>query len=566
MAIAVLSVRQRGSTQFSAVFRMAGITATQVGNNFSIITLTAATGTANPGDTLTGGTSGATAKVTQVLQSGATTKVVVNTVTGVFTNENVTTTAGTGTLAGTLSTANIGILENGGDANKNIYQDRVLSYKGSLYCALNNYILKYDGTTNWSVVHTYATPLSSSELNCHGGLHVFYVNNHPLLGVIWGGASGNNAVYRATSPDGTTWTEATLASGKGMNATSWAGVLREVVYNNILYWTANWNNGQGTAHTQWDPSNDAFQQINVGASGMAHVPANDLYVFQNQLLQIAENGGNGHLALYSFLAGAWVQVLDIAATGNILGGGSGTQTTQWTMWDPGDGFLYIVYYAFTNPNVGWVVKQITFSGGIFTDPGAANGIGGTVLAGTGINLYPGGPSGEGGRWYVVVDDVTTPGTPVTYLYFAANDTPGTPVTVMQWNGPGSAVTNLGTGGDIANALAHTRQGGGERIWGPGQPDIIITDIQSVAGGERLFFIGYGGGTKSVNFWFGQTGEEPKTQSTLAGPVVGGGVLAGNQVNSVPMDGVTVNQVTWNAGPSGDNVVNLTRAQLQAVAF
>lgn len=561
MAIAVLGVRQRGATQFSAVFRMAGNTANQVGVNFTVMVLTTATGTFTPGETVTGGSSGATGVVRQVLASGATPKLFLNTIVGVFTNETVT--GGTSGASGTLSTANIGILETAGTAGANIYQDRVLNFRNVLYCVLNNYVIKSsDGGTTWSVAFT-NDALLTTGLNCHSGLHVFYVNNQPLLGYIWGDFSMNQ-IRRATSPDGTTWSTAQIALGFSFNTTNWAGILREIVLNNVLYVSANYSN-IARLHSAWDPSNDSFSQVSpTGASGTpSNQSSKDYYIFQNQLLMVAQDATGGHVGLYVFAAGAWTRVLDFTDTGNVTGGGNAPNTSQWTLFDPGDGNLYVIYYAFPNPNVGWVMKKVTYSGGVYTDAGQIQA---TTLAGTGIDLYPGGPDVETGRWYVVTDDVTTPGTPVTYLYFAPNDIVGTAYTVMQWNGPLAAVTNLGAGGDVALALAHERAGGGERIWTSGQPDILITSIASVTGGMRLFYIVYGGGTKNIQFWYNSFGEVEKLAATLSSPSVGTLHAGNQQIDNVPADGVTVNQVTWLAGPTGDNVPNFTRAQLQPVAL
>jgi len=634
MATAVLGVRQRGSQQFSQVVRMAGPTTVAVGNNFSIMTLTAATGTAQVGDTLRGSSSLATCIVTQVLTAGATTKLCVNTVTGIFTTEAVTTIAGSGNLAGSLAVANIGILEFTSNANTNCPSNRVVSFKGSLYCVLNNYILKYDGTANWSVVFTYPNFLTSIETDCHTGLHIFYVNNAPLMGVVWGGASGQNSMFRATTTDGTSWSSVNIATSKGINGNT-GGVQREVVWNNVLYFIASWNNG-GFAHAQWNPADDSFQQVAL-PSGMGARNCMDIYVDDDRLLILTINSGNGHATIWSFLAGAYTQVLDFTDTGNTQGGGGSNNTTQWTFFDMGDGFLYCIYFAFTNAPVGWVVKKVSFSGGVYTDLGQIQS---TILAGTGIPIYPSGPDIETGHWHVVVDDVTVPGTPATYLYFIPNDLAGTAIVALQWTEPqtsiavgsngaslpqatinvastsgfpasgnltietvangnqtvaytgtsggnqftgctlgtgllatgkrvygtAQALTNLGTGGAAEVALAHTRAGGGERIWSPGQPDIIITNIVSTTGGEQISFIGYGGGTKTVQFWYSQINEAPKLQATLIAPVTGGGTLdaPNKQILTCPMDGTTVQTVVWNT--IADNVSNFTRTQVQPIAF
>jgi len=573
MAIAVLAVKQRGvANGYCQVVRQAGATATQVGRSFTALwkgtgTLT---GVFQVGETVTGGTSGATGKVTSIGGLNNANNIIISVLSGTFvTGESVTG----GTSGAIYSTIQVGLSNNNSNgtwapepsaaANDNRAQNRVLQFKGSLYCFVSAAIWKYDGVNDWSIVHNLANPgtgaTPTTNWHQHSGLHVLYVNNQPRIGAVYGMGNGTN-FYRVSSVDGTTWSELSISTSYLFNgAGQW--VSKEVVWNNVLYWLAQDNSNLRVA--SWDPANDGFTVYGSPNGNASH--AADITVFQNQLILLSQKAG-GQAALYSLLAGAWSEVLAFTDTGNISGGGFGPNNTTWTMFAPNDGsngnFLYVVYMAFTNPQAGWVFKKVQYSGGVFTDLGQIQS---AVLAGTGIPTYPS-ADGQGGRFYVVVDDVSTPGTSVVYLYYSANDTAGTTVQVMQWNGPTSAMTVIGSGGDIANALANVRQGGGERIWGPGQPDIIITNIASTPGGETISFIVFGGGTKTVQFFFSQLGQPPATQCTLASPVTGGGTLDGpnKQILTAPADGVTVQTVKWNA--PADNAQNLTRAQLEPVCF
>jgi hypothetical protein len=622
MAIAVLGVRTRGSTQYTAVFRQAGATLIQVGNNFTAMTLTSATGTFNIGDTVTGGSSGATAVIKNVLVSGSTTTLFLNSIVGVFTNTSETVTAtsgGSGTLTASTTTSpteatlwvNPGILEFGASSNQNMPQDRVLEFGSVLLCVINNYIIRSTDYVNWSVVHTYTSPSDTPSTQCHTGLHVFYPSGTtPLLGVVYGGNGGSNETMRVTSTDGVTWTEAVVNPSNSLGGGGAMGVSREVVFNNTLFFFSSTNQSNGTQVCSWEPLTDAFQFLGNPATNNGPTCL-DMITFQNTLLLIAVNSNN-HVCLFNFAGGSFNLLLDLGVSGN-----TGGTSTEWALFDPLDGNLYAIVYE-NSPL--WEMYKILYSGGSYTNGGEIDS---TTLAGTGIT------TGLDGRWYIVTDDVTVPETPAVYLYYASSDAVGTSVQVMLWNGPTSAVSVIGTTSGIEVAIAHTRAGGGERIWGPNQPSILGQNSSTTIAGIVLTYTVYGGttsGTVDVNngsmnvvgagtafttqlqpgqrvtfgsqfgtaytvntitddthivlsanytgtnnaatslticrniaFYYSQESQAPSLQSTLASP--SRGTLSGKQVNDVPADGVS-QTVTWVVGPSGDNITNLTPTEPQ----
>jgi hypothetical protein len=565
MTISVLGVHQRGTTNgLMTVVRQAGASAVQVGRAFSYLSLTTIVGTLSDGDTITGGTSGAVGIITAHNGSA---NLFVSITNGAFTvGEPISNgLGGTATVNSIGMTANASGLfepEPTATTNTNFPCNRVVVFRNEVYCALGLAIFKLVGL-DWTPVHILLYGSNpSAQLHFKTGLRVFYVNDQPLLAIIYGGTAAST-LRRAKTLDGITWSDIAL-NGIGNLVIATNGVLRDIVWNNVLYFHCNWNDGN-TGTGIWNPATDSITRNTTSLDNCT-----EFMIFKGQLLALAHGGSfptPSHMYLVQWLSGSWQVAIDLTDLGNITGGGSPAALTAWAMWAPGDGFLYLAAAVNNNPPAGWVVKKIQYSGGVFSDvtpnTGPGKTIGPTVFAGTGIPLWTSGGSTnspDGGRIQVTVDDVTNPGTPDVYFYYAPNDTVGTQVTTMKWNGPSSAVTLIGQGGDVANALAHTKAGGGERIWNSGRPDILITNIVSSVSGETISYIAYGGGTVNVTFYFSQDGEPPATQCLLAGNT--GGTLVGNQVNGVSADGTTVNTVLWT--PLSQGVTNLTNVQVEPV--
>lgn len=561
MAIAALGVHQRGvNSGVTTVIRQVGASTATVGRAFTYITLTTPAAF-SLGETLTGAST-ATAIITKVISTTAyyismtfgTAFSPGELVTGSVLTSHISGIGMAGTGAGTFAP------EPTAASNQAMPQDRALSFRGALYCAIGTAIFKLIGS-DWTPVHV-LSPFDVTQLHCKGGLHVFYVNNQPILGLVWGGTT--NGLSRSTTIDGTTWSDAALSGGSAIATAT--GVQREVVWNNVLYMRAQFAVGTNCVQS-WNPQSDA---IAFPAGSSALPAAADLIAFQNELLLLTQLGNN-HAGLQALRTGSWQTVIDFSVEGSISGAGATPTTTAWGMWGGSDGFLYLMYAINTGLAAGWIVKKIQGVSGVYTDvtPNTGPGltIGPTVLAGTGIPLWTlGGATNdpEPSRIYVVVDDVSAPGTPSPFVFYATNAVVGTSITVLQFIGPGTAVTNLGASGDIANALPNVRLGGGDRLWTPGQPDILITNITSAPAGETFSYLVFGGSTRSVQFWFAQNSGPPRTQCTLNTPTGGGTLnISGKQVDSVPADGVTLQTIKW--ASVTDGATNLTRVQVEPVA-
>lgn len=125
---------------------------------------------------------------------------------------------------------------------------------------------------------------------------------------------------------------------------------------------------------------------------------------------------------------------------------------------------------------------------------------------------------------VVVDVSTDPLNPEILFYYAASTTTGTPWSVYQWNGTGSVMTVVDTGGDVDHALPFTTVDGGSRIWTPGELDADFVARADDLGAERVDVRTWGavGPTdKTIAVFFNKKGSSDLTLATLAGPVTGG---------------------------------------------
>lgn len=155
------------------------------------------------------------------------------------------------------------------------------------------------------------------------------------------------------------------------------------------------------------------------------------------------------------------------------------------------------------------------------------------------------------RMAIIQDTESTPGTLRTFLAFADNDSTST-WAVYEWQGPGSAMTSVGTGGAVRDALPAGVTSGGARFFTSGQLYVRILSAVKTLGGELLSFVAYGGGTRTVKFRYGASQQSAVNQATLAGSATGGGTRVGNEVQGVSADGSTVNTIVWALGSDGFN--------------
>lgn len=183
-----------------------------------------------------------------------------------------------------------------------------------------------------------------------------------------------------------------------------------------------------------------------------------------------------------------------------------------------------------------------------------------------------------GRVHVQVDNESTPAAPIVTAWVSFNDGA---YEGLQWNGSGSPMTTVGSGGDRGIALSRFDQGGGEYIYEgstTANPAHHIEEIQgrvAIPGGTRVFLRGYTfdetGGTPVVPdetaalFWNKAQGPGPRNLGTLDAVALASGpgtapTLNANKIDDMTLDGVSVYSADWLA--VGDGVANGEKHQLQ----
>jgi hypothetical protein len=443
-----------------------------------------------------------------------------------------------------------GVVEPLGTATHRSPTNRVIQFRSELYAWHMNEVRKYNsGTGDWDIVYTLSPTLTLGEENLVSGLFVFYINNVPHLGGVYSGSGFG--IRRIKTTDGVTWSNALLTAGFAFN--SGIGINRPILYRNVLYMNGHHNDTAIVGHTAWDPSNDAISRSNPASIfgfnwGHTYAYPYDFCAFAGELWRLATNPSNGDASIYKFSAGSWAEVLNML----FYGDGAGlTASGVWSLFAPGDGFLYALYW---HPNAGrWLLRKLSESGGVLTHVGE---IGTIVLP---PSVYG---AGVAAIFYPFVDTDTDPANPTTYIWFAANNNPGTTYTQFKWNGPAAALTQQDTGADVAIVVPSTKSGGGERVWTSGEIDILIEgNAGAVPGGERLKFRLFGGGVgRKVKFYFGVNEALPTTLMTIANPSAG--VVVANEIQGLAADGVTEYQVDWASVSQG--VANASRARVVPV--
>lgn len=556
MALNILALHQRDSNgipvqQWSAVYRLRpGFSPVRLGNNFAVMLLTSVGGTAlAAGHIITGGTSGATAIVTAVTgpgtAPGASPQIVCNSISDAVlfqSGEPITTNAG-----GTGDFYAMQALEYGGGGTDLKKQDAALDFQDKVIAILLNWLWKLNtGTMNWEIIYEFPHPTNPLGLNAtHTGLHIFQKAGAPLLGFIYYETIGANS-YRVTSPDGVTFTEALTLQTIQIGG---SGVSKEYVFENILYFVFS----SGQVHVSWNIEDDAiFFAPNEGhavpgSSAIDWLNLNNRFFRFDADLGTAIGPSVNQPSIYEWTLGTylarvtWVAEVSGEASGPVM------------FVDPA-GYVIVIYYD-TALNL-WKTRKLTYAPltNTWTDNGAI-----PVILPAPLNVNA---DRSNGRWQVVVDTDTTPGTPVIYLFYELNDVPPRTIQAFEYVDTVTEMLVLGTGvGDVGMTLPQIRSGGGERFFTVGQPGFKFTGLvlPSPSVGLRIKLRGSGGGTKTVRMRFAKNGQIVTGLATLSNPDGTHGTLNVNnqQIDNWPMDG-TEGQFTWLA--LGDGVPDTSKAK------
>ena len=403
-----------------------------------------------------------------------------------------------------------------------------------------------------------ATP-DSVETNRKTGMHVISILNVPHLCMVYGTDTGNEnwngAILNLITDVWTETTEVALAAAG-------TDVISEIVYRSKIYWITGPAVSNGHRLNIYDPTTSTITQVDLnqgGTEGFQDGTGNfslgilddKLYIFGLDLFSGTEQW---HVAeLISTTLNRFATVQNIAAVGTAAADGKPGFFTDGT-------FLYCFTWD-DNPTAGWNAYRVD-------NVGAVTQIN-TVLP-IALRKGAGPPTPTQARWAVTYDPNETPGTLDIYLWYAADGTEGTAQTLYKWvdGTPGNEteMTLVDAGGDVGHAIPSTvTMTGGERIFVPGELDILITGRDPVLGGQRIRFKAYGdpgNADKNVEFFFDGASEPTVMLATLTG-LAGGGtaVRVGNQIQGVDANGITEYSAIWDVAANGFSSGD--RAQLSA---
>jgi hypothetical protein len=401
----------------------------------------------------------------------------------------------------------------------------------------------------------------ATNTNRKTGLHTITVLNVPHLVMAYGTNTGtSNWTGVKFNTDTTAWTEAPQDVALGASGTD---VISEIVFDNKLYWITGPAVANGHRINVFDPVANTITQVNLNqgaTTGFQDGTGNfSLGIMDGKLFVFGLDMNTGserwHVAeLVGSTLTRLVTVQAIAAVGAAAADGKPGFFTDNT-------YLYCFVWD-DNPTAGWNAYRVT-AGGAVTPIN-------TVLP-VALQKGSGPPTPTQARWAVTYDADSNPGTLDIYLWYAADGTEGTPQTLYKWvdGSPGSEteMTLVDAGGDVADAIPSTvTMTGGERIFTPGELDILITGRDPVLGGQKIRYKAWGEvgfANKNVEFRYNSQSEPTTALCTLTGVAVGGSsVRVGNQIQNVEADdGATEYEAIWDV--TADGFVAGDKAQLTA---
>lgn len=456
--------------------------------------------------------------------------------------------------------------------------NRVVQFLGDLYAVTLDgvYKLQPDGVT-WSKSSgdgglNFSNPESQVNTNAgsQSGLHVVYVGNIPYLTGVYKTNNGSNE-WRGYWLDGSDlasgWTLGAIQTGpEGEGSNNIEVMTSEAVYRGVLHVTIHaWTGVEESEVLTWDVATDSVGSLSNDFN-IQEIRNPGMCIFNDRLFAVTQR--NPKLRLHEFTGGAWQFVKDLHPNVNDPISGSRGYTVA-TFTDSTN--MYAI--ALDNSQTGTApdargIRAFQIDGSL-----TVTEITSTVLPSSLIAVEDGGSySGTvDTRCHAIYDVDTNPGSLSIYIYIATDSTEGTIWTVYEWNGPGSQITQIDTGGDVIHALPIARLIGGERNFTSGELDVLILDKDEQLGAEDLIIVLTGDTTgpadKKFKLWYALEGEPNLLEATLS--MVSGGSATfnptDNQVEGLIADGATEYVVRWDTNADGlspgDRVVRYPQAFL-----
>lgn len=442
--------------------------------------------------------------------------------------------------------------EPSGSRNQSLFSNTIVRWGNYIYAQVNATsiarIYRYDTTgptQDWELYHSLTNLPTATNRESKPGLYILMINRVPHLIGMSGTSTGVVAFKINLLTDAKTETTTTAVSFQDS-----VGVRTPILYKNILYFGA----GDGGRPWYYDPRTNTIAQT----TGTATAQNRDvLTVYDGRLFWLVYL--NPVMLIYELDEATQSWATLYTTTINITDGTTFSHS-RWAAWpapgkiNPGQS-LWVMSNTRTISNSvpEWQLHEIYFETDVVSVDWSS------ALPASLINNGPGVAASANGKWRPMIDNETTPGTPIVNLFLSSNsDTPGI---LSRWvfDSAGPSLTLVDTGllntGWIQTPLDST-YGGGDRFWAPGQPTIKLVDHESAAlTNQRLTFVIDSSNPTDlvdVEFYFTKNSEIATTRCSLNVPSAGTiqSNTGGDYISGLVADGVTEYQVTWLASDDG----------------
>lgn len=407
----------------------------------------------------------------------------------------------------------------------------VVRYKGKLYAWIADDIYQYDDVSAWTSVHTLAVSQGSFTGGYHTPLYVLNISGVPTLCGVYG-SSTSGTVKSIKTTDGSTWSEATV---NGANNFLGYGLNKTFVFQNKLYIDTYWSSGTFT-HAVYDPATDVLTYVGTGSLLQL---TSDFCAYKGRFFKLGLQA-DGKFHLQELVSSAFTDVIlfpEVATTTN-----PGGYNFNSCLFVAPDGNMYAAFYCNNGTNFGICLHKVTIISGTPTDGGEiSTAVLPASLAFTGNLLVIG--TTNGGFFTCYDDQESSPGSFTSLIYIADSKAADASYAAYTFINESTPLSLIGVGGNVDSSNPNYKQGGGARTYVAGGKSIEIVMEEAAAGGRKLSYRAYGGGTVTISFYFKDPMDEVAlTLCSLVSPSIGT-ITGGNTNTGVTADG-SLQYVTW----------------------
>ena len=451
-------------------------------------------------------------------------------------------TAQVGRLLGGITFAPIGTSLPAGAETSTAIQtwtnSRAVQFQNSIFAYQANKLYKFDGVSDWDLVHTTSSQFATGNFAWHGGLHVVQISGVPTMVAVY--TNTGNVLSATHSTDGVTWTDyfTTLTT----STTEFIG--RSFTFRNDIFIAI--NSQTPTSLSKYDTATNTATETTSDALWVLGF-AKDFCVLNGELygLGAQATGVNNLMHVKRLVGSQFVNAHTFSAAHRTSSIHSASDSGHLLFTDGTNLYAFIVGVNSGSITGTTAAKLVPDGDGfIYTD------ITDIVIP---VGLKPTGPTQT--RWWSFMDNDTDPSNPSIFIW-SQTPTGESSHNAWRWNGPAAAMTNLGVAPAAGMALPHSKDGGGEYIFTPNEPSIEIVNIVAGPDSQIVSYVVYGSDISSgikVRLWHDTAETFAREPGTLLS-TTGGGLIdtdsVGDFIDDVMPDGVTVHTVEWDVIADG----------------